>query len=61
MQINTLYQLYSFMKKKPQIFKDSKYFLTIPDLLNYWLTGVIKNEYSIATTTQLYSPIKNIM
>jgi len=58
MQINTLYQLYSFMKKKPQIFKDSKYFLTIPDLLNYWLTGVIKNEYSIATTTQLYNPIK---
>jgi len=58
MQINTLYQLYSFMKNKPQIFKATKYFLTIPDLLNYWLTGVIKNEYSIATTTQLYNPIK---
>ena len=28
MQINTLYQLYSYMKNKPQIFKDSKYFLT---------------------------------
>ena len=58
MQINTLYQLYSFVKNKPQIFKATKYFLTIPDLLNYWLTGVIKNEYSIATTTQLYNPIK---
>jgi len=58
MQINTLYQLYSFMKNKPQVFKATKYFLTIPDLLNYWLTGVIKNEYSIATTTQLYNPIK---
>jgi len=33
-----------------------RYFLTVPDLLNYWLTGVIKNEYSIATTTQLYDP-----
>jgi len=58
MQLNTIYQLYSFAKKKPQIFKNTKYFLTIPDLLNYWLTGIIKNEYSIATTTQLYNPIK---
>jgi len=58
MQLNTIYQLYSFVKNKPQIFKNAKYFLTIPDLLNYWLTGIIKNEYSIATTTQLYNPIK---
>ena len=58
MQINTIYQLYSFTKKKPQILENTKYFLTIPDLLNYWLTGIIKNEYSIATTTQLYNPIE---
>jgi rhamnulokinase len=58
MQLNTIYQLYSFTKNKPQIFKNVKYFLTIPDLLNYWLTGIIKNEYSITTTTQLYNPIK---
>jgi len=58
MQLNTIYQLYSFTKKKPQIFENAKYFLTIPDLLNYWLTGIIKNEYSITTTTQLYNPIK---
>ena len=58
MQLNTIYQLYSFAKKKPQIFENTKYLLTIPDLLNYWLTGIIKNEYSIATTTQLYNPIK---
>ncbi len=58
MQLNTIYQLYSFARKKPQILENTKYFLTIPDLLNYWLTGIIKNEYSIATTTQLYNPIK---
>jgi rhamnulokinase len=58
MQLNTIYQIYSFAKKKPQIFKNTKYFLTIPDLLNYWLTGIIKNEYSITTTTQLYNPMK---
>ena len=58
MQLNTIYQLYSFAKKKPQIFENARYFLTTPDLLNYWLTGIIKNEYSITTTTQLYNPIK---
>ncbi len=58
MQINTIYQLYSFAKNKPQVFENAKYFLTIPDLLNYWLTGIITNEYSIATTTQLYNPIE---
>jgi len=58
MQLNTIYQLYSFAKKKPQILENTRYFLTIPDILNYWLTGIIKNEYSITTTTQLYNPIK---
>ena len=57
-QFNTIYQLYSFTKNKAKIYKAAQYFLTIPDLLNYWFTGVIKNEYSIATTTQLYNPIK---
>jgi len=50
--------LYSFAKNKPKVFGNARYFLTIPDLLNYWLTGIIKNEYSIATTTQLYNPIE---
>lgn len=58
MQLNTIYQLYSFAKKKSQILENARYFLTIPDLLNYWLTGIIKNEYSITTTTQLYNPKK---
>jgi rhamnulokinase len=30
----------------------------VPDLQNYWLTGVIRNEFSEATTTQLYNPVK---
>ena len=56
MQINSLFQLYSFLTQKPEITSSIHYFLTIPDLLNYWLTGVKKNEYSIVTTTQLYNP-----
>ena len=30
--------------------------LTMPDLFNYWLTGQIQSEFSIATTTQCYDP-----
>jgi len=56
MQINSLFQLYAFISQKPEMSQSIRYFLTVPDLLNYWLTGVIKNEYSIATTTQLYDP-----
>lgn len=57
MQINTIFQLYSFFKTKPELAKNAKHFLTIPDLLNYWLTGIMTNEYSIATTTQLFNPV----
>jgi len=32
-------------------------FLTAPDLLNYWLTGVKVCEFSNATTTQMFNPI----
>ena len=56
MQINSLFQLYAFISQKPDVAKSVCHFLTIPDLLNYWLSGVMKNEYSIATTTQLYDP-----
>ena len=38
--------------------KAARHFLTVPDLLNYWLTGVMKNEFSEATTTQLYNLLK---
>jgi len=32
--------------------------LMVPDLLNYWLTGVQANELTDASTTQFYNPIK---
>jgi rhamnulokinase len=34
----------------------AKTFLTIPDLLNYWLTGRAVCEFTNATTTQCYDP-----
>jgi rhamnulokinase len=56
MSINALYQLAAHMRAKPQIVAAAHRLLTVPDLLNYWLTGVAVNEFSILTTTQLYNP-----
>jgi rhamnulokinase len=58
MQINTLFQLFAHSRTSPETVKAAAYFLTVPDLLNYWLTGVIKNEFSEVSTTQLYNPVK---
>jgi rhamnulokinase len=33
-------------------------FVTIPDLLNYWLTGRLASEYTIATTTQMIDAVR---
>ena len=32
-------------------------FVTVPDLFNYWLSGNITNEFTIATTTQCLNPL----
>jgi rhamnulokinase len=31
--------------------------LNVPDLFNYWLTGVAKSEITIASTTQFFNPV----
>ena len=58
MQINTVFQLLAHSRSSADVVKIAAHFLTVPDLLNYWLTGVIKNEFSEVTTTQLYNPVK---
>jgi len=58
MQINTLYQLASFVKHHREMAAAGCRYLSVPDLLNYWLTGVMTNEFSHVTTTQLYNPRK---
>ncbi len=52
---NTIFQLYSLVKNRPWILDRTKTLLLTPDLFNYFLTGVKKSEYSIASTTQLMS------
>jgi rhamnulokinase len=56
MQFNTLYQLLATVQRDPQALDNAVRFLTIPDLLNYWLTGRAVCEFSNATTTQCFNP-----
>ncbi|HEY4361338.1 MAG TPA: rhamnulokinase family protein [Bryobacteraceae bacterium] len=50
---NTLFQLYAACELTPASIQNAAALATIPDLLNYWLTGKLVSEYTNATTTQL--------
>ncbi len=56
MQINTLYQLYALVVADAPALRHAATFLTIADLLNYWLTGRQVVEFTSATCTQFYDP-----
>jgi rhamnulokinase len=56
MQINSLYQLLAMAAGRAPALEIAHTFLTIPDLLNYWLTGRKVCEFTNATTTQCYDP-----
>ncbi|MBV8176190.1 MAG: hypothetical protein JO151_16730, partial [Verrucomicrobia bacterium] len=51
----TFFQLFVHAQGCPDTFRAAKHFLMLPDLLNYWLTGRIANEYTIASMSQLMS------
>ncbi|RCW45550.1 rhamnulokinase [Paenibacillus prosopidis] len=55
---NTINQLAALKQADSPLLRDAKHFLMIPDLLRYFLTGEMFNEFSNATTTQLYNPLK---
>ncbi len=57
MQLNTIYQLYALKKQKPEILDQAQTLLTVPSLLTYWLTGIVRNEYTHASTTQLFNMV----
>lgn len=53
MEINTAFQLLAMkLNNEPQL-KIAKHLLFMPDLFNYYLTGIKKNEYTIASTSNL--------
>ena len=56
MPINTVYQLLSMVLADDPQLDAAVTFLTMPDLLHYWLSGARACEFTIATTTQLLDP-----
>jgi rhamnulokinase len=58
MQINTIYQLHAMKLAQAPALGIAKTLLFTPDLFNYWLTGVMRAEVSIASTSQFYNPVK---
>jgi rhamnulokinase len=59
-QINSLFQLLALKKIGFEPLKKAKHLLFMPDIFNYLLTGVVQTEFSIATTSQLYNPVKRM-
>lgn len=56
MQFNTLFQLFSSVAENHSYLKIARSVLFTPDTLNYLFTGIRKNEYTIASTSQLLKP-----
>ncbi|CAM4374057.1 rhamnulokinase [Paenibacillus tarimensis] len=55
---NTIYQLAALKEADSPLLQNADRFLMIPDLLRYYLTGEMVNEFTNATTTQLYNPLQ---
>lgn len=55
--INTLYQLVAVKRDAPWQLEAARTLLTMPNLMNYWLTGEKLSEFTHSTTTQCYNPL----
>ena len=56
MQINTLFQLAAARESGSPLLDAAYRLLFMPDLFNYWLSGEISCELTIASTSQMYDP-----
>jgi rhamnulokinase len=56
MRFNTLFQLLALQRDRSPLLDVAATLLTIPDLFHYFFTGIKVNEFSNATTTQMYDP-----
>ena len=50
---NTIYQLAAMLEQEPDLLNRAARFLMIPDYFHARMTGIVRNEYTNATTTQL--------
>lgn len=56
MEINTAFQLLSLKEQRPELLNRADCLLMMPDLFNYFLSGVKRSERSIVSTTQMSNP-----
>ncbi len=56
MEFNTLFQLESMRRDKSPLLEIADSILFIPDILNYFLCGIKKTEFTFATTSQIFNP-----
>ena len=55
---NTIYQLWALKKEHPEQLAQAEHFLTVPEYLNFALTGNIVHEYTDSSTTALLDAAK---
>jgi rhamnulokinase len=58
MQINTLYQLWTDARTRPEVLEWAERFLMIGDFFNYLCSDRPVGEATLAGTSQLYNPVK---
>jgi len=55
---NSLFQLFAMVRDNSPLLQIASDLLFMPDLFDYLLTGERKTEFTFATTSQLYNPVK---
>lgn len=58
MQLNTLFQLAAARERSSPALDAAQTLLFLPDLFHFWLSGEKRCEYTIATTSQLFNPVR---
>jgi len=58
MQLNTLYQLLAMKESDSPLLEVAETLLMVPDLFHWLMTGRKCNEFTDATTTQFYNPVR---
>lgn len=57
LDFNSFYQLYVLHRDSPRVVNVASKLLFMPDLFNYFLTGIFACERTIASTSQFYDPV----
>jgi rhamnulokinase len=60
LNLNTLFQFYSLARHRPELVARAAQALFTPDLINYFLSGVARTEYTISSTSAMLRPVSAV-